>query len=58
MLRDNRDEPLHTSKDSSVNDDWTCRWFIRAACRVLRGAVLEVEPLWQLEIELDSRALE
>ena len=57
MLRDDGNEPFETSQDSTVNHHWP-RWGFVWVCHILRGAVLEVEPLRELEVELDGRALE
>jgi hypothetical protein len=57
MLRDDGDEAFETSQDSTVNHHRTRRGLVRID-RLVRGAVLEVEPLRELEIELDGRTLE
>jgi hypothetical protein len=52
MLRDDGDESLHAAQDGTV-DHHGARF---EAVDVL-AAVLEVEPLGELEVELDGRAL-
>lgn len=52
MFRDDSNETLETSKDSTVDDDWA------GHDRFIGGAVSQVEALWQLEIKLDGSALE
>lgn len=55
MFRDNRDEPLQTAQDRTMDDHGSRR---RLVCRVVGGPVLEVEPLGELEVELNGGALE
>ncbi len=50
MLGDHADEPLEGSEDRVVDDH-------RPLEAALRGAVLEVEALRQLVVELDGRGL-
>ena len=57
VLGDDRDEPLQTSQDRSMDHDRSRRrpvW-IR---RLIRSTIFEVESLWELEIQLNRRALE
>ena len=57
MLSDNRDEPLHTSQDRSMDHDRSRRRLVWIR-RLFRSTILEVEPLRELEIQLNRRALE
>lgn len=57
MFSDDRDEPLQTPQDRSMDHDWSRRRLVWIR-RLFRPAVLEVEPLGELEIQLDRRALE
>lgn len=59
VLRDDPDEALQTPEDRAVDHDGARRRAARvgSGCFV-RGAVLEVEALGELEVELDGRALE
>ena len=58
MLSDDRNEPLETAKDSTVDDDGTRRRPVAGVGGVVSRAILEVEALRQLEVELNGRALE
>ena len=55
MLRNNGDEPLQATQDSSVDDHRSGGRFV---CCVVGGSVFEVEPLGELEVQLDRSALE
>lgn len=57
MLCDDRDKPLQTSQNRPMDHDRSSWWFVRIR-RLLRSTVFEVEPFWELEIQLDSCALE
>lgn len=57
MFRYNRNESLKTPQDRAMNNDRSRGWLVRVR-RLLRRAVFQVEPLRQLEIQLDGRALE
>jgi len=57
MLRNDGDEPFETAQDGAVNHHRPRGgpvWVRRFLCR----AVLEVEPLRELKVELDGRTLE
>lgn len=57
MLCNDGHEPLQTSQDRTMNNDGP-RWRLVGVRGLLRGAILQVEALRQLEVELDRRALE
>lgn len=57
VLRNDGDEPFETSQDGTVNHHRSRRGLVRVR-RLVRGAVLEVEPLRELKVELDGRTLE
>ena len=57
VLGDDRNEPLQTSQDRSVNHNRPRRWLVRIV-RVLRSTILEIKPLGKLEIQLNRGALE
>ena len=58
MFRNNCDEPFETSKNCSVNHHWSRGGLVRSLFVVVGAAILQVETLRQLEVELDRRALE
>ena len=59
VLRNNRDEPLQAAEDRAVNHDGARGRAARVGSGgLVRAAVLEVEALGELEVELDGRALE
>ena len=59
MLSDNRNEPLKTAQNRTVDHYRSRRRLARIGSGGLIGrAVLEVEPLWQLEVELNGGTLE
>ena len=55
MLGNDSDEAFQTAQDCAVDDHRTRGGLVYV---VVRAAVLEVEALWQLEVELDRGALE
>jgi hypothetical protein len=57
MLRNNRNEPLQTAQNRTVNHHGATRRLLRLIV-IIRRAVLEVKPLGKLEVELDGSALE
>ena len=59
MLRDDRNEPLQTTQDRTVDDHRARGRLARLGhCGLVRATVFEVEPLRELEVELDRGALE
>ena len=58
MLRDDRNEPLQTTQDRTVDNDGPGRGLVCGSLAVLGGAVLQLEPFGELEVELDGGALE
>ena len=57
MLSDDSNEALERSQDRAVDDDRARGGLVRVSC-LLRRAVLEVEALGELEVELDGCTLE
>ena len=57
VLGRNRDEPLQTSQDRSMNHDRSRGWPIGIR-RLFRTTVLEIKPLRKLEIQLNRGTLE
>ena len=57
MLSDNRDKPLQTSQDRSVDHDWSRGWLVRIR-RLFRSTVLQIKPFGKLEIQLNRGTLE
>jgi len=57
VLRDDRYEALQAAQDSTVDHDGPRGWLVGVRHLVSR-AVLQVEALWKLEIELYGRTLE
>ena len=59
VLGDNGNETLERAQDGTMDDDWARRGLTRLnSSSLVSGTVLEIEPLGQLEVELDRRALE
>ena len=58
MLRNNSDKAIQTPKDRAVDHNGASGWCIGVVGVVVWGAVLEVEALGELEVELVGRALE
>ena len=57
MLSDDRDEPLQTSQDRSMDHHRSRRWFAGIR-RVFRSTILQVKSLRKLEVQLNRGALE
>jgi hypothetical protein len=57
MFSDDGNETFQTSQYRTMNDDRARGRLVGAGICVSR-AVLEVESLWELEVQLDRRALE
>ena len=57
MLRDDRDEALEAAQDRAVDDDGA-RGRLVGVGGLVGGAVLEVEALRELEVELNGGTLE
>lgn len=58
MFCDNSNESLKTTKNSAVDHNWSRRRLIRSVIVVICVSVLQIESIWKLEVELDSRTLE
>ena len=58
MLRDDRNEPLQTTQDRTMDDNGPRRGLVCGSLAVLGGAVLQLEPFGELEVKLNRCALE